>query len=53
MAAFSLTPEPGFEFKSTALLLPIPQEKSTFITNWNKIRVIIRTITYELVIFIR
>jgi hypothetical protein len=27
MAAFSLTPEPGFEFRSTALLLPIPQRE--------------------------
>ncbi len=27
MAAFSLTPEPGFEFRSTALLLPIPRRE--------------------------
>ncbi|MCU0472233.1 MAG: carboxypeptidase-like regulatory domain-containing protein [Bacteroidales bacterium] len=27
MAAFSLKPEPGFEFKSTALLLPIPNRE--------------------------
>jgi len=27
MAAFSLTPEPGFEFRPTALLLPIPQRE--------------------------
>lgn len=27
MAAFSLKPEPGFEFKSTALLLPIPRRE--------------------------
>jgi hypothetical protein len=27
LTAFSLTPEPGFEFRSTALLLPIPQRE--------------------------
>ena len=27
MAAFSLKPEPGFEFKPTALLLPIPRRE--------------------------
>lgn len=27
MQAFSLTPEPGFEFKATALLLPIPRRE--------------------------
>jgi hypothetical protein len=27
LAAFSLTPEPGFTFEATALLLPIPQRE--------------------------